>query len=1344
CTVYYSLFFLQDLCPPPPSGVVSDSLSLPSYREYPFCTPSLHQHTCCESHTPNTHTSATSLIITQQGIPRDQQRGNLQEKIRRLELEKGHAALSLHTMGRESSHTRLQSEVTQRHFNEQTGTERAREVASPTAIKVVLITHLAAAESRCVKLERQLDHMRRMLRNAKADRTSLLKQQASMETARSADRQSDTVSDHAQLEKLERLEQEYLRLTRTQNNAEMKIRELEMKLQEEEHQRKLVQDQANQLQTGLEANRILLQSVSPCLSTRESKEKKSDSKKSSPQQSSYTQPHYRLSLRDVPFVAGMSVGCSHSVRANVQSVLSLLKRHQPHHTSATAVSSLATQTAATETGSRRHSDTSSSSSCSSGEELSELLQALQEELRLMSLEQDELMRQVETSLSEQERKELQREQERLLLKMERKGEQISKLYKHKTQIKKLRKEANSRRSSGNEEMLVSLETAGLMDAPSSRTHRDEDWSSSLRLQEPSQSPFKRQTVRIYYDGWTGDGRERREEDTLKENKKKWLVDKPVRRYAPLHMSVCPRQYGFINSCLKSLVVEKFGEETWVKLRDGAGVQDTFLTYEVYKDEITMQLVADACKLLGEKPEVVLRQFGEYFFEFCKRSGYDHMLRTLGGNLFEFTENLDALHSYLALSYKEMNAPSFRVERNPDGTMFLHYYSDRRGLCHIVPGIIGAVAKDFFNSEITMEIVNQLEELERTGKKEHVVFLVKQWPAVVAGPCVVSSKTEPFPRNPVPPAFGEPTLTYMCPLCVSLHQKTSSISFSMRRSHWETIRGLVRLGKGKLLRGFEPVYPTTLNIDLRTFCHAFPFHIVFDEQLLVHQAGVNLQKIVPGLQTMSIHLDLYFSIVHPEVTFTISSIRKFINSHFVLQTRRDMMPEAWRNRPMLQLRGQMIWMPSLNCMLYQASPLLRSLQELEERDMHISDIAPHDVTRDLILLNQQRLAELELSNQLERKKEELRLLSQHLEEERRKTENLLYAMLPKHVANQLKEGKTVEAGEFKECTILFSDVVTFTNICSLCEPIQIVLMLNSMYLRFDRLTTVHNVYKVETIGDAYMVVGGVPIPVSSHAERVANFALGMVLAAREVINPVTGGPIQIRVGLHSGPVLAGVVGEKMPRYCLFGDTVNTASRMESHGLPDKIHLSPTVYQALKNKSYVIQKRGEIEVKGKGRMTTYFLERNKGASEQQIMGLSDVETGAGEQDSQRSCQPGLHRPALQRQCRDDLCLIPMKYEDSQSEPLPSSNTSEPQTSPAIKPRDSESYGSLHTDDQSEDGALNLLKVSDGFGQTEVKSAERIMDRSGGDNHVGTEEQQLITGAVETNNQSKHTRTRFCVVL
>ncbi|XP_042371484.1 centrosomal protein of 57 kDa-like [Plectropomus leopardus] len=196
-------------------------------------------------------------------------------------------------------------------------------------------------------------------------------------------------------------------------------------------------------------------------------------------QPSYIQPHYRLSLRDVPFVAGTSVGCSHSVRANVQSVLSLLKRHQPHLCNSRVLSRKANSY---ETGSSpRRSDSSSSSSSASEEELSELLQALQEELRFMSLEQDELMRQVEASVSDQESKELQREQERLLLKMERKGEQISKLYKHRTQIKKLRKETSSRRNNGNEVRMTTTASTRGRSAAAVKVRPGERSKRNLRL-----------------------------------------------------------------------------------------------------------------------------------------------------------------------------------------------------------------------------------------------------------------------------------------------------------------------------------------------------------------------------------------------------------------------------------------------------------------------------------------------------------------------------------------------------------------------------------------------------------------------------------------------------------------------------------------------------------------------------------------------------------------------------------------------------------------------------------------------------------------------------------------------
>ncbi|XP_047192531.1 guanylate cyclase soluble subunit beta-2 isoform X3 [Scophthalmus maximus] len=556
-----------------------------------------------------------------------------------------------------------------------------------------------------------------------------------------------------------------------------------------------------------------------------------------------------------------------------------------------------------------------------------------------------------------------------------------------------------------------------------------------------------------------------------------------------------------------------------------------------------------------------------------------MLRTLGGNLIEFIENLDALHSYLALSYQEMNAPSFRVEMTGDGKMLLHYYSDRKGLHHIVPGIMEAVARELFDSKVTMVVLNQSEEDERTGKKEHVVFLVKQ----------TNQAGKPTDQV-VPSQRGGALFRRMRDRCMSLAGK---------KRGWELIRALVLSENGSHQCTLSPFYPDKLWMDEKAFCNAFPFHIVFDEDLKIRQTGVNLQKFVPGLHARHATLDQYFIITHPQVTFTIESIKKFINSQFVLKTFKD-------KYSTLKLRGQMLWIDSLGCMLYLCSPKLRSLQELQDVGLHLADLAQHDVTRDLVLLNQQRLAEMELTNQLERKKEELRILSRHLEAEKEKTETLLYAMLPRHVANQLKDGKSVEAGEFEVCTILFSDVVTFTNICAACEPIRIVHMLNCMYSKFDRLTSIHDVYKVETIGDAYMVVGGVPVPTDTHAHRVANFALGMRIAAREVTNPVTGKPIQIRVGLHTGPVLAGVVGEKMPRYCLFGDTVNTASRMESHGLPDHIHLSSSTYSELTDAGFNIQQRGQIEVKGKGQMTTYFLLGNLLVSEDRIMGREDGKT------------------------------------------------------------------------------------------------------------------------------------------
>ncbi|XP_035217015.1 guanylate cyclase 32E-like, partial [Stegodyphus dumicola] len=212
------------------------------------------------------------------------------------------------------------------------------------------------------------------------------------------------------------------------------------------------------------------------------------------------------------------------------------------------------------------------------------------------------------------------------------------------------------------------------------------------------------------------------------------------------------------------------------------------------------------------------------------------------------------------------------------------------------------------------------------------------------------------------------------------------------------------------------------------------------------------------------------------------------------------------------------------------------------------------------------------------------------EEKKKTDALLYEMLPKYVADQLKKGNKVEAESFDCVTIYFSDIVGFTTMSAQSSPLQVVDFLNDLYTCFDSIIENYDVYKVETIGDAYMVVSGLPIKNGdNHAAEIASMALHLLEAIKKfTIRHRPNDTLMLRIGIHSGAVCAGVVGQKMPRYCLFGDTVNTASRMESTGLPLKIHCSEICKKLLdKLGGYKFEERGVISIKGKGEMSTYWL-------------------------------------------------------------------------------------------------------------------------------------------------------------
>lgn len=214
----------------------------------------------------------------------------------------------------------------------------------------------------------------------------------------------------------------------------------------------------------------------------------------------------------------------------------------------------------------------------------------------------------------------------------------------------------------------------------------------------------------------------------------------------------------------------------------------------------------------------------------------------------------------------------------------------------------------------------------------------------------------------------------------------------------------------------------------------------------------------------------------------------------------------------------------------------------------------------------------------------------LQEEKKKTDALLHEMLPRCVADQLKKGHKVDPEHYEQVTIYFSDIVGFTAMSAESSPLQVVDFLNDLYTCFDSIIGHYDVYKVETIGDAYMVVSGLPLRNGDlHAAEIATMSLHLLSAVSEFkIRHRPTNRLLLRIGIHSGPVCAGVVGLKMPRYCLFGDTVNTASRMESSGVPLKIHCSWQCRQLLERLGgYQCQERGVISMKGKGEQRTYWL-------------------------------------------------------------------------------------------------------------------------------------------------------------
>ncbi|XP_072528107.1 guanylate cyclase soluble subunit alpha-2, partial [Salminus brasiliensis] len=566
------------------------------------------------------------------------------------------------------------------------------------------------------------------------------------------------------------------------------------------------------------------------------------------------------------------------------------------------------------------------------------------------------------------------------------------------------------------------------------------------------------------------------------------------------------------------------------------------------------------------------RFGEEFFGLCLEEN-ERVLRSLGGNLQDFFNGFDALLEHARTSYgrrASSESPSFlckdargggeedEEEEGEEGkrTLLLHCFNPDPTVGVAMPGLIRAAAHRIYQTEV------QVEETDPT------------WLYVTNEDGELSANSTPS-SSPSPPTSSPPA-------CLSFIIREIRTSSSCSSSSRQLSRS-----------------PSDLRISLSTFCRACPFHLVIGPSMEVLQVGEGLRQVGEGLRKP--HRTLSFSdsfqLVSPRIPCSFQNILLRLATPFTIRTRPDSSMLDSKEKVM-ELKGQMIHLPESNSIMFLGSPRVDRLEELMGRGLHLSDIPIHDATRDVILVGEQAKAQDGLKKRMDKLKATLERTHQALEEEKRRTVELLYSIFPGGVAQRLWQGLPVQAKKFDDVTMLFSDIVGFTAVCAQCTPMQVISMLNELYTRFDYQCGVLDVYKIETIGDAYCVAAGLHKKCESHARPIALMALKMMELSEEVLTP-DAKPIQLRIGIHSGSVLAGVVGVKMPRYCLFGNNVTLASKFESGSKPRCVNVSPTTYQLLRDDrsfSFVPRSRQELpdnfpkEIPG----ICYFLEAGRSHS------------------------------------------------------------------------------------------------------------------------------------------------------
>ncbi|KAH8363027.1 hypothetical protein KR084_004584 [Drosophila pseudotakahashii] len=523
--------------------------------------------------------------------------------------------------------------------------------------------------------------------------------------------------------------------------------------------------------------------------------------------------------------------------------------------------------------------------------------------------------------------------------------------------------------------------------------------------------------------------------------------------------------------------------------------------QTFKSCANYDYLADIQELLLKMDEAsaseILVLLGEELITCCCTGIIERAFRCLGTDLQEFLGSLDGVYDVLKLQEEDVTDTGFVCA----GEGELIFTSERPVIAWLLLGSLKALTRMLYKVDVNIKI----EPVEGDARRYRYLFsLVKD-----------NSQTM---------LMGRPTLV------------SKTIPETVQRSNSSNA--------------------SDLQMNSSSFCKMFPWHFIMNEQLELVQLGRGFSKLYkPYMADFGCQATTYFDFKRPKgLTMKFRDIVRRTYTPFLIGLNN---PPGAVDFPAigLEIKGQMVHCPESNSLLFIGSPFLDGLDGLTCNGLFISDIPLHDATREVILVGEQARAQDGLRRRMDKIKNSIEEANSAVTKERKKNVSLLHLIFPAEIAEKLWLGSSIDAKTYPDVTILFSDIVGFTSICSRATPFMVISMLEGLYKDFDEFCDFFDVYKVETIGDAYCVASGLHRASIYDAHKVAWMALKMIDACSKHITH-DGEQIKMRIGLHTGTVLAGVVGRKMPRYCLFGHSVTIANKFESGSEALKINVSPT--------------------------------------------------------------------------------------------------------------------------------------------------------------------------------------------